>query len=132
MNQLLPLLSRFLPAGLAVKGISKVNPRIGSFITNAATAGYTADSIMDFLRDRFQPEGQKIEKQAKEILSSLRAIQKDYEKVGGSLSILQKHLTNAGNVMGDVLSVFTSLGQKISSTRNLGVSKEAEEVKLKD
>ena len=77
-------------------------------------------------------EGQKIEKQAKEILSSLRAIQKDYEKVGGSLSILQKHLTNAGNVMGDVLSVFTSLGQKISSTRNLGVSKEAEEVKLKD
>jgi DNA recombination protein RmuC len=65
-------------------------------------------------------EGQKIETQAKEILSALRAIQKDYEKVGGGLSVLQKHLTNAHNMMGDVLSVFSQLGQKISSTRNLG------------
>jgi DNA recombination protein RmuC len=69
-------------------------------------------------------EGQKIEKQAKEILSSLRAIQKDYEKVEGGLSILQKHLTNAHNMMGDVLSVFSQLGQKISSTKNLGVASD--------
>lgn len=69
-------------------------------------------------------EGQKIEKQAKEILSSLRAIQKDYEKVGGGLSVLQKHLTNAHNMMGDVLSLFSQLGQKISSTKNLGGGKE--------
>jgi DNA recombination protein RmuC len=73
-------------------------------------------------------EGQKIEKQAKEILSSLRAIQKDYEKVGGSLSILQKHLTNAHNVMGDVLSIFSQLGQKISSTKNLDIEKEKKEL----
>ena len=65
-------------------------------------------------------EGQKIESQAKEILSALRAIQKDYEKVGSGLSVLQKHLTNAHNMMGDVLSAFSRLGQKISSTRSLG------------
>jgi DNA recombination protein RmuC len=65
-------------------------------------------------------EGQKIESQAKEILSALRAIQKDYEKVGSGLSVLQKHLTNAHNMMGDILSVFSQLGQKISSTRSLG------------
>lgn len=69
-------------------------------------------------------EGQKIEKQAKEILSSLRSIQKDYEKVGSGLSVLQKHLTNAHNIMGDVLSVFSVLGQKIASTKNLGSEKE--------
>lgn len=69
-------------------------------------------------------EGQKIEKKAKEILSSLRAIQKDYEKVGSGLSVLQKHLTNAHNMMGDVLSVFQVLGQKILSTKNLGNGKE--------
>lgn len=68
-------------------------------------------------------EGHKIESQAKEILSSLRAIQKDYEKVGSGLSVLQKHLTNAHNMMGDVLSVFSQLGQKISSTRNLDGTK---------
>src|SRR3989304_9583778 len=69
-------------------------------------------------------EGQKIESQAKEILSSLRAIQKDYEKVGSGLSVLQKHLTNAHNIMGDVLSIFSQLGQKISSTRNLDITPE--------
>lgn len=72
-------------------------------------------------------EGQKIEKQAKEILSSLRAIQKDYEKVGGSLSVLQKHLTNAHNMMSDVLSTFSQLGQKISSTKNLGSGSKDED-----
>jgi DNA recombination protein RmuC len=65
-------------------------------------------------------EGQKIEAQAKEILSSLRAIQKDYEKTNDTLSVLQKHLTNAYNTMANVFASFGSLGQKISSTQNLG------------
>ena len=65
-------------------------------------------------------EGQKIEKQAQEILSSLRAIQKDYGRVEENLSVLQKHLTNAYNMMGNVFSSFANLGQKISSTQRLG------------
>jgi DNA recombination protein RmuC len=65
-------------------------------------------------------EGQKIEAQAREILSALRAIQKDYGKVGYTLSVLQKHLTNAYNTMSSVLSGFTQLGQKITSTQSLG------------
>jgi len=64
-------------------------------------------------------EGQKIEAQAKNILISLRAIQKDYEKMENNLSILQKHLTNAFNMMSSVFDVFTKLGQKISSTQRL-------------
>lgn len=66
-------------------------------------------------------EGQKIEAQAKAILLSLRAIQKDYLKVEGNLGTLQKHLTNAFNMMGNVFSSFTLLGQKITSTQDLGV-----------
>jgi DNA recombination protein RmuC len=65
-------------------------------------------------------EGQKIEKKAQEILSSLRAIQKDYSKVEEALSTLQKHLTNAFNMMGNVYAAFGNLGQKISSTQRLG------------
>lgn len=65
-------------------------------------------------------EGQKIEAQAKEILSNLRAIQKDYGRVEENLNVLQKHLTNAFNMMGNVFSSFTQLGQKISSTQRLG------------
>lgn len=68
-------------------------------------------------------EGQKIEAQAKEILSSLRAIQKDYEKASDNLGILGKHLTNAHNMMDNVFSSFGTLGQKINSTQRLGDGK---------
>jgi len=44
------------------------------------------------------------------------------------LSVLQKHLTNAHNMMGDVLSVFAVLGQKISSTKNLDSGKEEKDL----
>lgn len=65
-------------------------------------------------------EGQKIEAKAGEILATLRAVQKDYAKVDDNLNILQKHLTNAYNMMGNVFSAFSTLGRKISSTQNLG------------
>lgn len=73
-------------------------------------------------------EGQKIEAQAKEILSSLRAIGKDYEKTNDALSVLQKHLTNAYNMMANVFSAFGSLGQKISSTQRLGGGERKKEL----
>ena len=64
-------------------------------------------------------EGQKIEKQAKEILISLKSIKKDFEKTGENLNILQKHLTNAYNMMNNVFSSFNTLGQKIDGTQKL-------------
>ncbi len=75
-------------------------------------------------------EGQKIEAKAREILASIRAIQKDYNKVGENLGILQKHLTNAFNMMSNVFSSFTQLGQRITSTQSLGqgVKKRAKEL----
>ncbi len=66
-------------------------------------------------------EGQKIEKQAKEILSSLRAIKKDYGKVEENLNVMQKHLVNATNMMSNVYSSFTNLGNKIDNTQNLDI-----------
>jgi len=72
-------------------------------------------------------EGQKIEAKAREILGSLRAIQKDYSKVDDNLNVLQKHLNNAYNMMTSVTTSFAHLGQRISNTQNLdgGVKKEA-------
>jgi DNA recombination protein RmuC len=75
-------------------------------------------------------EGQKIEAQAKQILASLRAIQKDYSKVDDNLNILQKHLTNAFNMMGNVFSAFTQLGQKITNTQSLGEGDKKETKKI--
>jgi len=67
-------------------------------------------------------EGQKIEKQAKEILSSLRAIKKDYGKVEENLNVMQKHLVNATNMMSNVYSSFTNLGNKIDNTQSLEIN----------
>lgn len=75
-------------------------------------------------------EGQKIEAQAKEILASLRAIKSDYGKVEENLNVLQKHLTNSYNMMGNVYSSFSQLGQKISSTQNLGEGVKKDEKEL--
>jgi DNA recombination protein RmuC len=77
-------------------------------------------------------EGQKIEAKAKEILSSLRAIQKDYSKVEDNMNILQKHLTNAFNMMGNVFSSLTMLGQKINSTQRLENSVKDSKLELEN
>ena len=77
-------------------------------------------------------EGQKIEKEARAILSALRAISKDYEKVEDNLSVLQKHLNNAYNMMSNVFTSFAQLGQKISSTQTLGEGVKEEQDNLED
>lgn len=71
-------------------------------------------------------EGQKIEAKAREILATLRAVQKDYTKVEDNLSTLQKHLNNAYNMMTNVMTSFAHLGRKITSTNRLNPSKVKE------
>lgn len=69
-------------------------------------------------------EGQRIEEQAKLILNTIRAIQKDYEKTEGSLSVLNRHVTNAYKQIDEVSRSFGSLGRKISSTQLLSHTKQ--------
>ncbi|OGD71053.1 hypothetical protein A3A84_02720 [Candidatus Collierbacteria bacterium RIFCSPLOWO2_01_FULL_50_23] len=64
-------------------------------------------------------EGKKIEGKTKEVFALLRAIGKDYERLEGNLSTLNRHITNAANQMSDTNQTFATLGQKISSTKNL-------------
>ncbi|HVT01282.1 MAG TPA: DNA recombination protein RmuC [Patescibacteria group bacterium] len=71
-------------------------------------------------------EGQKITMHAQKILSALRSIQTEYEKVGDSLDTLNKHITNSYNMMKTAETSFSRLGDKIKNTKNL----EAEEKEL--
>ncbi len=64
-------------------------------------------------------EGKKIESRTQEIFNLMRAMQKDYQKVGDHLSTLGSHLTNAFNKFSEVQGSFTLMGQKISSTTRL-------------
>lgn len=75
-------------------------------------------------------EGKDLEAKSREVFRILRGMRKDYEKVEENLSTLQKHLNNAYNMMSNVLTSFSQLGQKISSTQSIGdgVSEETKEL----
>jgi DNA recombination protein RmuC len=64
-------------------------------------------------------EGRKIEAKSKEIFSMLRALRSDYNKVDENLGVLGKHLNNASSQFGNVMSGFSAIGQKISTTKSL-------------
>ncbi len=64
-------------------------------------------------------EGQKIEQQAKRILQTIKAVQKDYAKVEDNLGVLGRHVTNAYNQMNTVVGSVTMLGQKLRSFNSL-------------
>lgn len=84
-------------------------------------------------------EGQRIESQAREILQTIRAVQKDYSKTEEAMGVLNRHLTNAYNQMGHVTGAFAGLGRKLSSTHLSGaqessrtLSKEDKQLELED
>lgn len=47
-----PLLSKFVPIAVALKGISKINPKARKFIEDASVYGYGGDQILEFLRNQ--------------------------------------------------------------------------------
>jgi DNA recombination protein RmuC len=73
-------------------------------------------------------EGKKIEAKAKEVFKLMRGIQKDFGKTSDSMVTLGGHLTNAYNKFSDVQSQFNSIGQKLSSTRQLTGDSESEKL----
>lgn len=64
-------------------------------------------------------EGQKITMHAQKILSGLRGIQKEHEKLGENIDTLQKHINNSYNMMNTVETGFSKLGEKIKITKTL-------------
>lgn len=64
-------------------------------------------------------EGQKIEEKAKNILSLLQSIKKEYEKNYQIIELLNKHLGNAYTQMNNLNRSFSLLGEKLSSVKLL-------------
>jgi DNA recombination protein RmuC len=64
-------------------------------------------------------EGQKIEKQAKEILAMLNALKRDYDKTEEAITLMNKHVTNAYNQSNTVVRSFGALGQKLKTPHPL-------------
>ncbi|MCL4353859.1 DNA recombination protein RmuC [Patescibacteria group bacterium] len=64
-------------------------------------------------------EGKKIESKSKEIVALLRGLQNDYSKVDENLGMLGKHLNNATLQLSNVSIGFSTIGQKLQSTKHL-------------
>ena len=54
LGKIAPFLSEYIPAVTAIKGISKVNPKIGKFIKSAEKKGKTPDEIKEFMTEKFK------------------------------------------------------------------------------
>jgi hypothetical protein len=59
LNKIIPFLSKYIPFGLALKGISKVEPRLGKFIQGSINQGHAAEEVMDFVREKITPSEEK-------------------------------------------------------------------------
>src|SRR5258708_37956928 len=71
-------------------------------------------------------EGKKIELRSREVFKLLRALKIDYEKVNDSLDVLGKHLNNASGQYHNVTKGFSTLGQKLDATKQIGEEEEIE------
>lgn len=61
-SKIMPFLSKYIPTDLAIKGISKISPKIGSFLQKGLSMGLDAKEGLDFIKEKFEgkePEEKK-------------------------------------------------------------------------
>lgn len=98
------------------------NPALFDYAGEKRVLPVSPTTFYAFLRTILMSfEGQKIEEQAKQILRTIRAMQKDYQKVEENMNVLQRHITNAYNQMNNVFTSFTLLGQKLTQQPSLEI-----------
>lgn len=55
-GRVLPFLNKFIPNDLAIKGLRKVDPRLGKFIDTALKNGGTFDEAKEFIRNKIEED----------------------------------------------------------------------------
>lgn len=54
-SKILPLLSEYIPPALAMKGIEKISPKLGSFLKKGQEMGLDVQEGMNFIKNKIQP-----------------------------------------------------------------------------
>lgn len=63
LPKVLPLLSKYIPTDLAIKGLSKIDGRFGKFFRGMETLGKSKEDAMDFVRDKVNKDPELDKKQ---------------------------------------------------------------------
>lgn len=77
LKRVAPFLSEYLPQNLAIKGLSKIDPRLGKFIQTALDNGQTWNEVKDFIGSKFQ-ESEEPQKEKKKPAKENRNIIEQY------------------------------------------------------
>ncbi len=64
LKRVLPFLSKYIPQDFAIKGLSKVDPRFGTFINKALNEGADIDEVKDFIKSKVAPQEEEEEPEA--------------------------------------------------------------------
>lgn len=98
----------------------KQNEALSDYTNQKKVYPVGPDEMFYFLRVLFLAfESEEISQTAKEVLGALRGIQTEAKKFGEDLSVLNRHITNAKNMMESVNSSFLRLNSKIENTGQL-------------
>jgi hypothetical protein len=54
--RVLPFLSEYIPAALAMKGINKISPKLGSFLQKGQEMGLDIKDGLDFIKEKMEPK----------------------------------------------------------------------------
>jgi hypothetical protein len=58
-SRVLPFLSEHIPVDLAIRGISKVSPKLGDFLKKGMSQGLDARKGMEYIRENIEPKGKQ-------------------------------------------------------------------------
>jgi hypothetical protein len=67
-SKILPFLNQYIPAGLAMQGISKVAPKLGTFLQKGQEMGLDVQQGLDFLKDKLSPKEGSDSKEKRNII----------------------------------------------------------------
>jgi len=63
LSRILPFLNQHIPEELIRKGLNKINPAIGNFVSSALNSGHNIDEVKDFITEKLNPQEEKQEEE---------------------------------------------------------------------
>lgn len=113
-SKILPFLNEYIPIDLAIKGISKVNPKIGEFLKKGQSMGLDIKQGLDFIKGQFEGEKEpheKVEEPAKKG-NPLQDFETNYPDLAqGLMNTIQNG--QSPEAAAGILKTSTALGKQV-------------------
>lgn len=110
----------YVPSEAVYYEIIRQDEELNTFANNKHVLLVSPNSFYYFIKVlMIGLEGKRIEENARRILDTMRAIQKDNEKFGEQLGVLGTHMNNAKNALDRVGNEYAKLSGKIDDVRLL-------------